>query len=158
MQVEFFGSNLLVKTITVNTSSLSMATPPPLSYNSSFIPSPALFTLSPSVLYNGDSNNGGLISVLFTEYHVGRYFHHSVGDHLASCIFDVTLRGAPLVDGLQFTIVPVNFSKTKKYRCVYFTDDSTWASHGITTTTTDSGVTAHSTHLTNFAVMVVSIE
>ncbi len=94
---------------------------------------------------------------IFTKFADDRFF---VGSALAIAsgtpVVDVSLFNATLRDTLIFTVSIIP-DPAKDHMCGYWHEGrKTWDNHGMTTTVKDGFVSCTSTHLTNFAVLVVS--
>ncbi len=99
------------------------------------------------------------LSVIFTLFRDDRLFPAKMENStsIVSPVVDVSLAKATLNGSLEFTFVTFGFDVSKAYRCVFFViQNNTWSSVGVTSTVTAAGVLCKSTHLTNFAVLVVS--
>ena len=124
-------------------------------------------SIPPSVVHvTNSTSESTLVSALFTFFHDDRFFPRNGSSSNASTstgtvvspVVDITLSGATLQGPLSFSFVPADFSPDGNYRCMFWvTDTNSWSELGMVTSVTAAGVECVTTHLTNFAVLVVRI-
>ncbi len=119
---------------------------------SSFI-TDAYFSIAPSAIHVISA----LVTAVFILFSDARFFpvYQQSAFVVDTAVVDVTLYGAVLNGTMLFSYSPANFTSSYLYECVFFANDNTWSTTGLTTVVDPTRVDCTSSHLTNFAVLVV---
>ena len=150
MQISFLGAYLTIQAMTAH----NVTDLPTFNISKATNISSLDYLLAPSAIT--PAPNASRVSALFTIYQDNRLFPSSTSTDIATPVVDVTLAEASLSGELQFSYVPALFSKCAAYQCVYWdSTHSVWATSGVTTSTTGPPYMCTSSHLTNFAMLVV---
>jgi hypothetical protein len=144
------GSTLTIQVSSVNASLESKFD----GFNFSSPISSASFTIRPSAI----GHNSTVINALFVLYNDARLFPSL--QLVSTSVVDATLVDAQLNGTMQFAFKPSNFNQTlaKQYVCAFWTANRTWSSVGLSTVVNEESVECETTHLTNFAVIVVGVK